>query len=79
MSALQANPDILQMWEAAQCKNAKRGKSQWEMMYNKCIIHLSEDVVEIIIDSPSGLGCPAYQQAVLTSLNNLGLGQKYAR
>jgi hypothetical protein len=78
MRILQANPDIQQMWEAARCTNAKRGKSQWEMMYNKCSIHLSEDGVEIIINNPSGLVFTAYQQAVLKSLKNLGLGQKYA-
>jgi hypothetical protein len=48
-------------------------------MYNKCIIHLVEDGVAITIDNPSGLGLPAYQQAVLKTLNTLRLGQKYAR
>jgi predicted nucleic acid-binding Zn-ribbon protein len=79
LRALQANPEIQQLWETAQRTNAKRGKSQWEMLYNKCSIHLVEDGVAIIIDNPSGLGFPAYQQAVLKTLNTLGLGQKYAR
>jgi hypothetical protein len=56
----------------------KRVKSQWEILYNKCSIHLAEDGVAIIIDNPSGLGFPAYQQAVLKTLNTLGVGQKYA-
>jgi hypothetical protein len=49
------------------------------MLYTKCSIHLVEDGVAIIIDNPSGLGFPAYQQAVLKTLNTLGLGQTYAR
>jgi hypothetical protein len=35
--------------------------------------------VAIIIDNPSGLGFPNYQQALLKTLNTLGLVQKYAR
>jgi hypothetical protein len=68
-----------QLWEAARRTNMKRGKYQWEMMYNTCSIHIIEDGVAIIFDNPSGLGFPAYQQAVLKTLNTLGLGQKYAR
>jgi hypothetical protein len=79
MRAQQANPEIHQMWETARCRNVKRGKSQWEMLYNKCSIHLVEDGVAIIIETPSGLVCTAYQQAVLKTLNTLGLGQKHAR
>jgi hypothetical protein len=79
MRALQANPDIQRLWEAARRTNAKRVKYQWEMMYNKCNIHLVEDRVAIIIDNPSGLVFPAYQQAVLKTFNTLGLGPKYAR
>jgi hypothetical protein len=76
MRALQANPEIQQLWETARRTNAKRGKSQWGMLYNKCSIHLVEDGVEIIIDNPSGLGFPAYPQAVLKTMNTLGVGQK---
>jgi hypothetical protein len=64
MCAVQANPDIQQLWEAAGYINVKRGKSQWEMVYNKCSIHLIEDGVAITIDNPSGVGFLAYHQSV---------------
>jgi hypothetical protein len=78
-ASLQANPEIQQLWETARCTNVKGGKSQWEMLYNKCSIHLVEDGVAIIIDDLSGLVFPAYQKAVFKTHNTLGLGQKYAR
>jgi hypothetical protein len=77
--ALHANPEIQQLWQTARRTTEKRGNFQREMLYKKCSIHLVEDGVAIVIDNPSGLRFTAYQQAVLKTLNTLGVGHKYAR
>jgi hypothetical protein len=70
---------VVHLLSVVQKMKANRGKTQWEMLYDKCSIHLMADGATTTIGNLSGLPFMSYQQGILKTLNTLGLRQKNAK
>jgi hypothetical protein len=79
LEALNRKEEVVHLLSVVRKIKAKRGKNQWEMLYDKCSIHLVADGAAMTIDNPSRLPFVNYQQGILKTLNTLGVGQKYAK
>jgi hypothetical protein len=79
LEALNRKEEVVHLLSVVRKIKAKRGKNQWEMLYDKCSIHLVTDGAAMTIDNPSCLQFVNYQQGILKTLNTLGVGQKYTK
>jgi hypothetical protein len=79
LEAFNRKEEVVHLLGVVREMKAKCGKNQWEMRYDKCIIHLVADRAVMTIDNPSRLPFVNYQQGLLKTLNTLGVGKKYAK
>jgi hypothetical protein len=79
ISELKKNSDVTYLAGIFRGIKATRGKTQWEVIYDKCSNHLVADNTAIAIDNPLRPPNLAYQQSVLKTLNTLGLGAQHTK
>jgi hypothetical protein len=78
LEALNRKEEVVHLLSVICKMKVKRGKSQCEMLYDKCSIHIVANGAVMTIDNPSCLPFVNYQQGILKTLNTMGVGQKYA-
>jgi hypothetical protein len=79
LEALNRKEEVVHLLSVMWKMKAKRGKNQWEILYDKCSIHFMADGAAMKIDNPSRLPFLNYQQGILKTLHTLGVGQKCAK
>jgi hypothetical protein len=79
LEAINRKEEVVHLISVIRKMKAKRGKSQWEMLYDKCSIHIVDDCTAMKIDNPSRFPFVNYQQGIMNTLHTLGVGQKYAQ